>query len=127
MRITDVQSSNREEFRKNSVINYEVLPQESNLRLGIVVYVLFGKIQHDFLPCFDSAFSINVISGVPYLERKQISDTQGVSKEIFTVGKCSVCLHQRLIKRLKGPFTRTTFYCDFLLLMDVNEWINNEC
>jgi hypothetical protein len=25
----------------------------------------------------------------------------------------------------KGPFT--IFGCDFLLLIDVNEWINNEC
>ena len=27
----------------------------------------------------------------------------------------------------KGPFTRVIFCSDFLLLTDVNEWINNEC
>ena len=98
-----------------------MLPQESNLRLGIVVYVLFGKIQHDFLSCFYSAFSIDVISGVPYLERKQISDTQGVSKKYLLLENVRfACIKDLLI-------TRTTFCCDFFLLMDVNEWINNEC
>ena len=40
---------------------------------------------------------------------------------------CNERAHSPIL-RLKGrPFTRAIFCCDFLLLTDVNEWINNEC
>ena len=38
---------------------------------------------------------------------------------------CNV--HKSTLLLTKGPFTRAIFCCDFVLLMDVNEWINNEC
>jgi hypothetical protein len=42
----------------------------------------------------------------------------------FSFRETLLALH---LNTSKVPFARAIFYCDFLLLIDVNEWINNGC